>query len=146
MSFLRNGIGWEPTAPTNVSRRAVLKILGVGAAAAFIPGAVGVRSALAQASQQVITRAIPRTGEVVPAVGLGTFMTFDVTPGQPREHLREVVRRFWEGGGRVIDTSPLYGLSEVSVGDFATALGIAREWRKGRVPLVMDINTLLQRR
>jgi diketogulonate reductase-like aldo/keto reductase len=127
MSFLRNGIGWEPTAPTNVSRRAVLKILGVGAAAAFIPGAFGVRSTLAQASQQVITRAIPRTGEVVPAVGLGTFMTFDVTPGQPREHLREVVRRFWEGGGRVIDTSPLYGLSEVSVGDFATALGIARD-------------------
>jgi diketogulonate reductase-like aldo/keto reductase len=85
------------------------------------------RSTLAQASQQVITRAIPRTGEVVPAVGMGTFMTFDVTPGQPREHLREVLRRFWEAGGRVIDTSPLYGMSEVSVGDFATALGITRD-------------------
>lgn len=38
--------------------------------------------------------------------------------------MREVVRRYWEGGARVIDTSPLYGSGEISVGHFATALGI----------------------
>jgi aryl-alcohol dehydrogenase-like predicted oxidoreductase len=37
-----------------------------------------------------------------------------------------VLRRFYEGGGRVVDTSPLYGMSEISVGDFATALGCRR--------------------
>ncbi|GAB1584535.1 aldo/keto reductase [Phyllobacterium phragmitis] len=58
-------------------------------------------------------------------VGLGTFETFDILPGEPREHLREIMRRFHEAGGRVVDTSPLYGMSEVSVGDFATELGIA---------------------
>jgi diketogulonate reductase-like aldo/keto reductase len=60
----------------------------------------------------------------VPGIGLGTFMTFDLVPGARREHIREIVRRFWEAGGRVIDTSPLYGSGEVSLGDAATSLGI----------------------
>jgi diketogulonate reductase-like aldo/keto reductase len=64
---------------------------------------------------------------MVPAIGLGTYLTFDVLPGQPREHIREVIKRFWEGGGRVIDTSPLYGTGEISIGDFATSLGINNE-------------------
>jgi diketogulonate reductase-like aldo/keto reductase len=72
----------------------------------------------------VITRTIPRTKEVVPVIGLGTFMTFDVEPGAKRDNLFEVTRRYWQAGGRVIDTSPLYGMAEVNVGHFATALGI----------------------
>ncbi|MEW6721139.1 MAG: aldo/keto reductase, partial [Thermodesulfobacteriota bacterium] len=79
------------------------------------------------ASQPVIAKTVPRTGESVPAVGLGTYLTFDAIPGEPRDNIREVLRRFREGGGRVVDTSPLYGTGEISVGDFATALGIADE-------------------
>ena len=60
----------------------------------------------------------------MPAIGLGTFMTFDVEPGGKRDNLFEVTRRYWEAGGRVIDTSPLYGMAEVNVGHFASALGI----------------------
>src|ERR1700691_6546990 len=67
---------------------------------------------------------MPKTKEVVPAIGLGTFMTFDVEPGASRDTLFEVTRRYWEAGGRVIDTSPLYGMAEVNVGHFASALGI----------------------
>lgn len=78
-------------------------------------------------THQVTTKTIPRTNEAVPAVGLGTYLTFDVIPGNPRDNIREVIRRFWEGGGRVVDTSPLYGTGEISVGDFASALGITRE-------------------
>lgn len=37
----------------------------------------------------------------MPVIGLGTFLTFDVIPGQKRDHLGEVMRRFWEAGGRV---------------------------------------------
>jgi diketogulonate reductase-like aldo/keto reductase len=73
------------------------------------------------------TKKLPKSDEVLPAIGMGTYLTFDVLPGKPREHLREVMRRFYEGGGRVIDTSPLYGMSEVSVGDFATAMGVTND-------------------
>ncbi|WP_432937353.1 aldo/keto reductase [Kribbella sp. CA-253562] len=109
-----------------ISRRALLQ---AGGAAAVL----GATSANASATQPqaaggpVITRQIPRTGEAVPAIGLGTFMTFDKRPGAPRDHLREVLKRFHAGGGRVVDTSPLYGLSEVTVGDSAAALGIGGE-------------------
>ncbi|MUG96019.1 aldo/keto reductase [Scytonema sp. UIC 10036] len=75
-------------------------------------------------SSPIIMKAIPRTKEMIPTIGMGTFMTFDILPGQPRNHLQEVMRRFKDGGGRVIDTSPLYGMSEISVGDYATTLGI----------------------
>jgi diketogulonate reductase-like aldo/keto reductase len=111
----------------SMNRRILLKGAGATAAAASF-GAVGgllPRAAMAQAASSApIMRAIPKTGEMIPAIGLGTFETFDVLPGEPRDHIREVIRRFHEAGGRVIDTSPLYGMSEVSVGDFATELGI----------------------
>jgi diketogulonate reductase-like aldo/keto reductase len=72
----------------------------------------------------LITRKIPRSGEVLPAIGLGTYLTFDLLPGAPRNNIRDVMKIFWEGGGRVFDTSPLYGSGEISVGDFATSMGI----------------------
>lgn len=112
----------------SISRR---KFLGysVAAAAAAIPGhsLIGASPSFAQtaSSGEPIMRAIPKTRETVPAIGLGTFETFDVLPGEPRDHIREILRRFHAAGGRVVDTSPLYGMSEVSVGDFATELGIA---------------------
>lgn len=72
-----------------------------------------------------ITRAFPRTGERVPAIGLGTYLTFDLLPGDKREHLFQVTKQFWEAGGRLVDTSPLYGTGEVNLGHFAATLGIA---------------------
>lgn len=104
-----------------------MKALGLGvAAAAVAPGNLFGMGAYAQ-TPGLITKRIARTGEALPAVGLGSFLTFDVLPGQPRDYIREVMRRFWEGGGRVIDTSPLYGTAETSIGDFATALGVTRD-------------------
>lgn len=55
---------------------------------------------------------------------MGSFLTFDTLPGQKRDHLLEVMKSFWDGGGRVVDTSPLYGTGETTVGDAATKLGI----------------------
>lgn len=111
-----------------VNRRSVLAALGatVGVGSLGLPSA---SSALAQATpaRTPIFRAIPKTGQQIPVIGLGTFETFDVTPGEPRNHIREVLRRFHTAGGRVVDTSPLYGMAEVSVGDFATELGIASD-------------------
>lgn len=117
-----------PSAETslNPTRRTALKALGAGAAALMAPGLFArAGGALAQAPDAIM-KAIPKTGERVPAIGLGTFMVFDIKPGEPRDHLKEILKRFYEAGGRVIDTSPLYGMSEVSVGDFATSLGIGK--------------------
>jgi diketogulonate reductase-like aldo/keto reductase len=107
--------------------------LGAGAAFIAMPaGAQSSRQPTAQSAQpstprgaqDPIMRTIPRTGEAVPVIGLGTFLTFDVIPGQKRDHLRQVLERFWAAGGRVCDTSPLYGTGEISVGDFSTAMGV----------------------
>ncbi len=106
-------------------RRNTLKALGFGAAAI---AAHGVFPAAARGdTAALIMKTIPHTGEEVPAIGLGTHMAFDVKPGKPRDHLKEVIRVFYEGGGRLIDTSPLYGLAEVTIGDHAEALGINSE-------------------
>ncbi len=110
------------TSTNRLSRR---RFLAAGASAAALSALTPlVPSARAQTAAQPIMRPIPKTGERIPAVGLGSFETFDILPGQPRDNVREVIRLFHEAGGRVIDTSPLYGMAEVSVGDFVTDLGI----------------------
>jgi diketogulonate reductase-like aldo/keto reductase len=115
----------QPATPSHPARRDFLKSVGLSAAATALPGGLLAPGAVhAQPAGGIITRKIPRTGETLPAIGLGTYLTFDVLPGAPRENIREVVKRFWEGGGRVFDTSPLYGTGEISVGDFAAAMGI----------------------
>lgn len=126
-----------PTYPESIRHRDARRdFLRAGASAAALAGTgllpmtglaqLASSSAAAQASSSaVLTRRVPSTGEVLPVIGLGTFLTFDVLPGQPRQHLRDVMQRFWEAGGRVLDTSPLYGTGEISVGDHAASLGIA---------------------
>ena len=71
-----------------------------------------------------IMKSASRIRESLPAIGLGTFLAFDRLPGEPREDLESVMRQFWDAGGRVVDTSPLYGMGEVNVGDLAARLGI----------------------
>ena len=113
------------TQPLFSKRRDFFKTVSLGAAAVSLPGIfVPMSSASAQTNSGLITRKIPRTGELLPAIGLGTYLTFDLLPGSPRNNIREVIKRFWDGGGRVFDTSPLYGSGEISVGDFATSMGI----------------------
>ena len=110
---------------TKPNRRDFFKTIGLTAAATALPGAlIPTGSAIAQSNSGVITRKIPRSGELLPAIGLGTYLTFDLLPGASRNNIREVIKRFWDGGGRVFDTSPLYGTGEISVGDFATGMGI----------------------
>lgn len=131
----------DNTLPSSTAnRRDVVKsALGIGLAASVASPAF-VRPARAQALAQAqgptqeqgpalpagspILKTLPRSGEQVPAIGLGTFMTFDLLPGAARAHLQEVMRRACEGGARVFDTSPLYGASEVNVGAFKAALGL----------------------
>lgn len=110
-------------------RRRFLKWgLGASAAAAALPwipahaqGTPNADPRFAAAAPGLITKRVERTGDILPALGLGTFLTFDLLPGASRAHLAEVARRYWDAGVRVLDTSPLYGSAEVTVGDLASA-------------------------
>ena len=75
-------------------------------------------------SQQLIKKEIPSTGEKIPAIGMGTWQTFDVgNSASGRSGLEEVLKIFVEAGGKVIDSSPMYGSSEEVVGALASKLG-----------------------
>ena len=66
---------------------------------------------------QPITRRIPSTGELIPAMGLGTWITFNVGNDPVlRDECATVMAAFFEGGGRMIDSSPMYGSSQPTVG------------------------------
>ena len=66
----------------------------------------------------MLARPIPSTGETIPVIGLGTSRAFDVGTGEAaRRPLREVLRLFLEAGGRIIDSSPMYGRAEAVTGD-----------------------------
>lgn len=63
--------------------------------------------------------------ERLPRIGLGTWQTFDVGPSETeRKPLREVLAEFVKLGGRVVDSSPMYGRSEDVLGDLAVETGV----------------------
>jgi diketogulonate reductase-like aldo/keto reductase len=101
--------------PTDtLSRRAFLTSLAAaGAAAAIEPSHVW---AAARAGP-LLTRPIPSTGERLPLVGLGSWITFNVGDDPAgRDSCAEVMRAFFQEGGRLIDSSPMYGSSQETIG------------------------------
>lgn len=118
-----------------ISRRAALK----GLAAVGLLAASGAGRAQRGAGP-LLQRTIPKSGERLPAVGLGTYRTFDAgaSPAE-RAPLAEVLRLFVQAGGTLVDSSPMYGRAEGVVGDLATELGMTRSlflatkvWTTGR--------------
>ena len=70
------------------------------------------------AAAAMITRPIPSSGEAMPVIGLGTSQTFDVgSSADARQPLRDVLRLMLDAGGKIIDTSPMYGRAEVVTGE-----------------------------
>lgn len=71
----------------------------------------------APAAGALLVRRIPATGETLPAIGVGTSGSYEVPAGSPEfAALRDVLKTFFDGGGRVIDTSPNYSNAEDVVG------------------------------
>ncbi len=71
-----------------------------------------------------LTRTIPSTGEAIPAVGLGTWITFNVGDDPVlRDECADVIAAFFEVGGRMIDSSPMYGSSQPVTGYGLEKLG-----------------------
>jgi len=100
-------------------------IAGGSAASAATPSPSPSASASASARNDLITRVVPSTQERLPVIGLGTFQTFDTVSDRGRERIRRVAREHWRAGGRVFDVSPLYGRSEINLGDFISEMGIS---------------------
>jgi diketogulonate reductase-like aldo/keto reductase len=100
-----------------LNRRALLTGVAAGAAACLLP-----QGAHAQAAP--ITRAVPSSGETLPVVGLGSWITFNVGNDRvARQGCADVMRAFFAAGGRMIDSSPMYGSSQDVIGDGLHKLG-----------------------
>ena len=112
--------------PDAMNRRALLRSFAAAGAAAIMPAA-------AQTSA-VLTRPIPSSGEAIPLVGLGSWITFNVGNDPPaRASCAEVMRAFFAAGGRMIDSSPMYGSSQGVIGDGLKKLGATNVFSADKV-------------
>ncbi|HQW38644.1 MAG TPA: aldo/keto reductase [Usitatibacteraceae bacterium] len=108
-----------------IDRRNALQALAALAGAALLP----VTAALAP----VLERPIPATGERIPAIGMGTWLTFDVAPGADRDARLAVLREFFAGGGTLLDSSPMYGYAEAALGELVPKARPARVFNATKV-------------
>ncbi|MFA7095319.1 MAG: aldo/keto reductase [Gammaproteobacteria bacterium] len=131
-----------------LTRRELLKLI-VGTGIMMTQGSLFAENG----SDSLGRRVIPRSGEAIPMVGLGTYQTFDVGPGAAeREPIKEVLRRFVAAGGSVIDSSPMYGNAESVVGDLAAELGVqgalflaTKVWTRGREEGIRQMERSMRR-
>jgi diketogulonate reductase-like aldo/keto reductase len=88
----------------------------------------------------MLTRPIPSSGEPIPVIGLGTWQAFDLRPGDPDwAQAGEALQTFADGGGRLVDSSPMYGRAEAAIGSIAAERHLrpklflaTKVWTQGR--------------
>jgi aryl-alcohol dehydrogenase-like predicted oxidoreductase len=97
-----------------LTRRELLTLLGGSALAGMLPG-------MSTGAEALRTRRIPSTGVELPVVGLGSWQTVRESNA---DDVLEILRRFHALGGRVVDTSPMYGDAETVLGREARAAGL----------------------
>jgi diketogulonate reductase-like aldo/keto reductase len=116
----------DVTRDATLTRRSVLRSLAAGVAALAAPRAA--------TAQPVLSRPIPSSGEAIPAVGLGSWITFNVgNDPVARDACAEVMRAFFAAGGRMIDSSPMYGSSQDVIGHGLKMLGGASVFAADKV-------------
>jgi aryl-alcohol dehydrogenase-like predicted oxidoreductase len=105
-----------------ITRRTVLEIgAGTGAAAAL-----GVGPLMAQ-DGPLVMKTIPKSGEQIPPIGIGTNRYGVGASEEERAPLRATLKLFAELGGKIIDTAAVYGTAESVIGDLVTELGIRND-------------------
>ena len=112
-------------------------LLRAAIAAAVLPP---IEARNAMAADAMLTRPIPSSGEAMPVIGLGTWQVFDVGgDARGRQPLGAVLRTLVDAGGRMIDTSPMYGRAEAVTGDLVAELALrprvfiaTKVWTSGR--------------
>lgn len=101
----------------------------------------------------LLTRPIPRTGERLPVVGLGTWQAYDLHGAGPeRAAAKDALRTLVAHGGALVDSSPMYGAAESVVGALASELGIhdrlfvaTKVWASGRKAGIQQMEESLRR-
>jgi diketogulonate reductase-like aldo/keto reductase len=95
------------------------------------------------------TQPIPSSGEKLPVIGMGTWQTFDVADPAP---LEEVLKVFSELGGKLLDSSPMYGKSEQVAGDLIEKLGLREKlfiatkvWTKGKAEGIAQMEASMKK-
>ena len=133
-----------------ISRRRAARLIGTVAAGAFLP--IGTRQAYAAAASGILMRSIPSTGEKVPVIGLGSATTFDVRSSAQLRPLEDVLSLFVKHGGKLIDTSPMYGQAEGNIGELATKLRLhdslflaTKVWTNGRQEGLAEMDRSISR-
>jgi len=104
-------------------------------------------------SSPLLQKSIPRTGEKIPVIGLGTYQSFDVEEDEKvRAPVRETLDEFVRQGGGIVDSSPMYGASESVLGDLAAELKVqpkifyaTKVWTTGREEGVRQMETSFKR-
>ena len=91
----------------------------------LVSAVTGFNSLTFAQSNPVLTRAIPRTGEKLPVIGIGTAIVFDIgNDAEQRADRTKVIHTLLDGGARMIDTAPSYGSAETVVGDLLSAMKV----------------------
>ena len=110
------------TFPARLSRRNFLKTLAALCASALVP------ATSAASREKLISKPIPSSGEAMPVIGLGSSRTFNVGDDiAARNTCTGVIRHFFDAGGRMIDSSPMYGSSQPVIGYALDKLGRSGE-------------------
>ena len=105
-----------------MNRRAAIGVMAAGAAAVMLR-----RPPSALAGTAPLTKPIPSSGEQIPVVGMGSWITFNVGDDpELRDECAAVMRAFFGAGGRLIDCSPMYGSSQAVIGYGLAQLGRPR--------------------
>jgi diketogulonate reductase-like aldo/keto reductase len=106
----------------------------------------------AASTPKMNTRPIPSTGEALPVIGCGTYVGFDHAPGTPEYALLPgVVGALLDAGGKVLDSSPMYGRAEATTGELLAASGrrgaaflATKVWTQGRAEGVRQMEASMR--
>ena len=128
------------------TRRQFLTTVAAGAA-------LGATANTAAGKDQVIMRTIASSGERLPAIGMGSSRTFDTgLDAQTRERLEQVLATFFERGGTLIDSSPMYGDAESILGELLTTtpgrerlFAATKVWTDGKQAGIEQMRRSMQR-
>jgi aryl-alcohol dehydrogenase-like predicted oxidoreductase len=117
------------------------QLLGAGLATLVLPRLARAKEAT------MIQRTIPSSGEQLPAVGLGSYQTFDT---EDIARIQPVMDRFLALGGRVIDSSPMYGKSEAAIGKMLAGkqepvFRATKVWTRGKQEGIAQMNRSFER-
>ena len=136
---------------TGINRREAIRLLL--AAAAGIGSSSSHAASSAPVPDRIASRPIPSSNEMLPVIGLGTWQTFDVgTSDAERLPLADVLSAFAALGGRLVDSSPMYGRAEEVAGDLSASLGLldrlflaTKVWTSGKEAGIRQMQESMRR-